>query len=241
MITQLVVSGCSFTANNHATSCSWGNFLADRMGAQCVNLARDAAGNEHIARSVILYLEQNRPAPEHTLVLVMWSGVDRLDLLASAGAAPTLDHHYQYTADTKWLGLGAESWGPNAPWIQYIKRTQNTASLALRSWLAMNSLSTYLERNNYCYRYLEYTDILHGQGISLINFVRELATQNIVIDTTPWLLTGQYEPLGEYALRHEMLIENDSHPTMEAHETWCQQLLIPALEKSLCTNIIQQT
>lgn len=106
MIKQLVVSGCSFTANNHATSCAWANFLADACGADCVNLARDGAGNEHIARSVILYLEQHRPDPAHTLVLVMWSGVDRLDLLASTAAEPTIQHHYQYSADTKWLGLG---------------------------------------------------------------------------------------------------------------------------------------
>ena len=80
---KLVVSGCSFTHNNHHDKCAWANLLADWSGMTIVNLATPGAGNEHIANSLILYLEKNKLDPSNTLVMAMWSGIDRNDLIVS--------------------------------------------------------------------------------------------------------------------------------------------------------------
>ena len=84
----LVVSGCSFTHNNHQEShCVWANTLAVWTNMTINNLAIPGAGNTHIKNSVILHLEKNKPNPADTLVLVMWSGPERIDWITEIGRA----------------------------------------------------------------------------------------------------------------------------------------------------------
>jgi hypothetical protein len=64
---RIAVSGCSFTYN------SWPNFLDFHW--QVTNLAWPGAGNKYIADSIIHATSINT----YDLVLVMWSGITRLD------------------------------------------------------------------------------------------------------------------------------------------------------------------
>ena len=83
---HLVVSGCSFTTNEHVPDKSdwnWPNILAKDTGMTIHNLATAAAGNNHIARSIIVYLEKNKLPIDKTLVIAMWSGVGRIDFTVS--------------------------------------------------------------------------------------------------------------------------------------------------------------
>ena len=78
---HLVVSGCSFTYEpmNEWYPFAWPSLLAEFTGMTIDNLAIPGAGNDHISKSLILFLEKKNYNPKDTLVLVMWSGITRID------------------------------------------------------------------------------------------------------------------------------------------------------------------
>ena len=49
------------------------------------------------------------------------------------------------------------------------------------------------------------------------------------MDLTNWILTKEIDSLGEFAIYHNELIPNDGHPTLNAHERWTREKLIPTL------------
>jgi hypothetical protein len=75
---NILVSGCSFTqwpeSPGGPNSC-WPRYL----GHNVTNVGEPAAGNQYIADSVIRAVNTNRP----DMVIVMWTGVSRLDYLTS--------------------------------------------------------------------------------------------------------------------------------------------------------------
>ena len=82
-IKNLIVSGCSFTYNNHETSAStWPYYLKDLGGFdQVLDCSMPGAGNYHIASSLQWAIEMQNPDPTNSLVIVMWSGNDRDDYI----------------------------------------------------------------------------------------------------------------------------------------------------------------
>jgi hypothetical protein len=79
----MLISGCSFTQWPEypgGPNICWPKYLAELHPDWTINnVSEPAAGNQYIADSVIRSVIKNRP--DH--VLVMWSGVSRLDFLTS--------------------------------------------------------------------------------------------------------------------------------------------------------------
>lgn len=229
----LIVSGCSFTANNHESSCCWANILADRTGMNIVNLAVDAAGNSHIANSLILYLAKHQPDPQTTLVMAMWSGIGRTDFITARschGIDPQPVVPFYYDANNQLYSICENSeTNYHGAWARTYKSRQNDSSLSLQSWLEINKLTNYLCCNHYDYRYLAFNDILYGNGISPLNFIDELNRIDLELDLSNWLLTGAKESLGEFALYYNLLCKDGVHPSLQGHEQWLEQKLMPTL------------
>jgi hypothetical protein len=236
----LIVSGCSFTANNHESSCCWANILADRIGLDIVNLAVDAAGNEHVANSLVLYLERQKPNPENTLVMPMWTSVLRTDFITDRRAhtiVPTPVKRFYYDKFNQLYSICEfEEKDYYGNWAKTYKQTQSTKSLSLQSWIEINKLTNYLRQNNYDFRYLTYTNILHGGGIPKVKFLDELSSLGLTIDLSKWILTNNQDSLGEFALYYNQLCSDGVHPDLQGHEDWLEQKLIPVL---LNENILQ--
>lgn len=81
---KVLISGCSFThwpeTPGSDRNICWPSHLQTlRPDFQITNLAEPGAGNQYIANSVVRYVLEN-PA-QVDLVMVMWSGVSRLDFL----------------------------------------------------------------------------------------------------------------------------------------------------------------
>lgn len=238
---HLVVSGCSFT-HQPATApgpFSWANLLAAWTGMQIHNLAIPGAGNDHVSRSIVLYLEKNRLAPNETLVLPMWSGINRIDWLTDSSAsqfAKEYPFNYQYD-DYNELVLGGAWWNAKRPTVlmksllEYSKY-QSEHSLALHSWLAMESLSNYLKVNKYTYCYTSFINYSRtGTGAELlVNFDEELAKLNISLDKESWLPLANNEYYGDWSRHHNFLDFDNFHPKFpEANEGWTQTILMPHL------------
>ena len=76
---NILISGCSFTqwpSYPGGPNICWPNYLTDH---EITNRAEAAAGNQYICDSVIRSVLEQKPE----MVLVMWSGVTRLDYLTS--------------------------------------------------------------------------------------------------------------------------------------------------------------
>jgi len=230
---KLIVSGCSFTHNNHTESCAWANLLADWTGMEIVNLATPGAGNGHIADSLILYLERNQPDPEDTLIMAMWSEIDRSDFIVSRNKyqrKTKLHSESFYDEYTEHYMAGGIHWNPAAipdtALVREYNALQDEKSLSLRAWLNFNRLTNYLTINNYEYRYTTLEDIFYQKRIS---FLKELARLDLVLDLTNWILITGKESLGGFTVYHNERLPIDGHPTLNGHERWVKERLIPAL------------
>lgn len=236
---NLLVSGCSFTHNNCEGHFAWPNILSVWTGMNTVNLAIPGAGNSHIANSVLLYLEKEKPSPADTLVLIMWSGVERIDWITDKAQSNFGDQYsYEYFYDDYTELTVGGAWWSQSP-TTHLKKTlveyskyQSDQSLALASWLEIKKLETYLGCKGYTFYFTSFLDIFNeGDGTNTwIRFDKELEKLNLTLDKSVWLPMKSSEYLGNYIKEHNMVQDFDRfHPTMAGNESWLNTILIPKL------------
>jgi hypothetical protein len=239
---KLLVSGCSFTHNNHHTPCTWGNNLAEWAGLDIHNLGIPGAGNTHIANSIILWIEKHRPDPADVLIIVMWSGVERVDWITDSNLSKFKDIYpftYNYSDSTE-LVLGGAWWRENnstslvEKTLKNYTKFQNEQSLALTSWLAMTQLTDYLKQRGYAFYYTAWQDLwCPGNGTDQwIDYGVALKKLNLTLDHGPWLWSNHNEYLGNWVKERNYTVgANDAHPSRIGHEMWCRTVLVPELIK----------
>jgi hypothetical protein len=241
---NLVVSGCSFTHEpiNEWNPFSWANTFGHLTDMVVHNLAMPGAGNDHISKSIILYMERNSFDPADTLVLVMWSGVGRIDWIADRSKSNFGDEYpftYNYD-DNNELVLGGNWWNKKNPspliktLINYSKY-QSDSTFALHTWLAMQNLSNYLKVNNFEYYYTSFLNYnntkIKGDALT-VNFFKELENLNLSIDYNHWLDFQDEEYYGDWSRIHNFLDDDGFHPRYpKATEGWTKEILIPKLIK----------
>ena len=229
----LLVSGCSFTHNNSEAHFAWANDLAAWTGMNIVNLAVPGAGNTHIANSIMLYIERHQLDPAETLVMAMWSGVARIDLITDQSLSKFKDTYpftYNYDQHNE-LVLGGSWWQPKRrshveeALIEYSKY-QSTHSFTLHSWLAMNNLSNYLKLRGFEYYYTSIIDSANAEEL-WIDYEQELAELNLKLDKSNWVTPC----IGNYCQERNLLQEDNFHPSMQGHEAWTRTVLMPYLNE----------
>lgn len=245
MIKHLIVSGCSFTHEPHNEwyPFAWPSILADRMAWTVENLAVPGAGNDHISRSMILHLEHTKPNIENTLVLIMWSGVGRIDWIADrelSNFGSKYPFHYQYDEYNE-LVLGGNWWNKKNPnhliaTLQEYSKYQSDYSFSLTSWLAMKNLSNYLKSNGYRYLYTSFLcynnpNNIKGEAL-VVPFFDILKKLGLELDQSDWMNLVENDHYGDWARENDALDLGDNfHPRFpEANEGWVDQILIPYLK-----------
>jgi hypothetical protein len=238
---NLLVSGCSFThePNNEWYPFAWPSIFAGDSNMDVVNLAIPGAGNDHIARSVILHLEKNKPDPHDTLVIVMWSGIGRFDWITDTSLSRFKDvYPFEYHYDNhNELVLAGNWWNLpknqklNQSLLEYSKY-QSDYSFALTSWLAMKNLSNYLVLNGYRHYYTSYVDYermnIKGDAM-IVPFYDVLNEIGLKIDKKHWINLKGEDHYGDWALKNNAVDPIDGfHPKFPvANEGWVRQVLIP--------------
>lgn len=235
---NLVVSGCSFTHNEHSSHVTWGNTLAYWTGMTISNHAVNGAGNGHIADSIILFLEKNKPNPDDTLIIVMWSTLYRVDWITDRKIKKDFDHakhtyHYDSHNELSGLMLHNKEKSHFLDTGNNYRKYQSEYSYALKNWLAMESLSNYLTAHGYQYLYTSIYD-LNRNNHGLYNKI--LAEIDLTIDQSSWLELDSDNYLGAFAKNKNMVAEDKWHPTPECQEIWTQDILIPMLQKKQIIN-----
>jgi hypothetical protein len=197
------------------------------------NVSLPGAGNAHINASVQWQLENNNYLHDQALVVVMWSGNDRDDLIASRLSLNTYpwSHHFNEQVSTVITGGSSDECAGNSTRsIRCLTSIKTPSSRAVENYLYVNSLYNYLENHGYRFVFLDYLD-------------RSLPNRTLDIDITPYLpeqLAQRYlsrfapvENIYAWCLRQDLLQADDFHPSSEGHLAWTDRVLIPYLDSIL--------
>ena len=229
---NLLVSGCSFTYNNSTEHiCTWPYYLRDICGFNEVyDSSQSGAGSNHIFNSIINEVETNSNInAKNTLVIIMWSGLTRTDLIAETHITKSYYNMNHYNFDDKFSTLSLNSVFIQAPRSdsnplvaklhQLYKKIIPGDAQILESAFKIIALQSYLEKQGFKYIMLNWMDP-----------TPELNTLNNAIKESVLSIFDPVKTLGEYATNTRQTIPNDGHPTPDAHLSWTREYLIPYLE-----------
>lgn len=248
MIKNLVVSGCSFTDDYDGKT--WPYYLADNINnCRIHNLSFPGAGNFYIADTIRNFLINEKLNPEETLVLVMWSGMTRQDVLVDQEYYDMLPDSCKTThyGNRYVVGGGMSGSWQDPPFNILLKplfdsyyKFTDTHTMAYDTLMHMANTRYFLERNNYQYKFLSYVnywtntpDVLVGRNhdYSLTYYSNPKIFCEI---GSNWIWADQDKNcLYEYSKQHNMLSKDNFHPATEGHELFTKEILLPQLQDYL--------
>jgi hypothetical protein len=252
MITDLVVSGCSFT-HNYANK-TWPEFLLEHLPkAKLHNLSYPGAGNRYIAHSMMQYLNRNNLDPQTTLILIMWSGLTREDVTVSKEAFEIVPDSSKFKiCDDHWVFSGGilGAWrqfnlpvsGVLQPMFENFYRITNNYSMAKNTLIHMINTKTFLEKHGYSYRFMSYVnywkpmdDLVGDPGhedFSLTYHCNNDPLLNSLGNNWIWA-DSEKNCLYEYAQAHKELEDDQFHPTEQGQNRFTKNILVPQLKEFL--------
>ena len=232
---NLIVSGCSFTYNNHDTAAvTWPYYLKDLGGfEQVLDSSMPGAGNHHISNSLQWALENHRPDIKDSLVIVMWSGNDRDDYICPRANTTAYPFEFCYDVDVVsgiTGGSSADSRGNTNNIFKEFSKTKTAKSRAVENYLHILNLWNYLMVNGYKFVFLDYLD-------------RSVASRTQDFDLAQCLPAGPKTQLDsmitklvtphEWAIRHDQLSSDDFHPSPKGYLEWTRRALLPYLKTQI--------
>jgi len=238
---NLVVSGCSFTSNtSEDCAVSWPYYLRDLGGFdKVISTALPGAGNYHIAKSLQWTIETQQPDPDNSLIIVMWSGNDRDDIIVNSEFIKK-DYLKKESAASKFDfsenvgsgitgGISGES-NLNLHFFKDLNYIKSKKSRAIENYLIISSLWQYLMSHNYKFLFLNYLDL-------------SLPNRTLDFDITEYLpqsLINKYRSffsnvpnIYSWCLEKDLLWHDDFHPSPDGHLHWTRNALIPSLKSIL--------
>lgn len=227
---NLIVSGCSFTHNvseDHLDT--WPYYLRDIGGFDEVyDCSLPGAGNSHIANSLQWCLETDPIDPADSLVIVMWSGVDRDDFICpKEHLIPYPEFKFTDTVNSGITG-GLLRTGNTKTCLPDLAQQKTSASRSIENFLLINGMYHYLHAKKYQFLFL---DFCKGSAI--------VSGRTKHFDITPYLpknLQQTYKrmftnitDLHEWAIRYDLQATDDFHATHHGHLDWTRKVLFPYL------------
>lgn len=228
---NLLVSGCSFTYNNSETHlCSWPYYLRDLAGfEQVYDCSQSGAGSNHIFNSVINEIETNSSiGPDSTLIIIMWSGLTRTDVIATTDITRPWHSMSNYNFDEKFSTFSIFNQPhetnsiPGDLCIKY-KKLISTDAQIYESCLKIIALESYLRQKGFSFLFLSWQNPWPELEIVSIGPIIRSKLENV-------------DYLGEFAVVRDQT-ERCGHPTPDAYLAWTREKLLPHLDRlGLTTN-----
>lgn len=226
------MSGCSFTHDGDFVRWPYHVQRALDTG-HVIDYSRPGAGNQQISNSIVNHFETHNPGQHRGLVIVMWSGYDRDDIIGCSTARKTestMIHNYNQHA--VWLGTGGEAYDGNAVLgLRDLVKQKNHHSRALQNYFIAATLWHYLS----CYNNLDVVFTEH-HGTNLFpeqtNFDPEPYLPQPMATKFHRLMREVKPNFGDFSrtcYAHDSI--DGFHPGPQAHQTWSEQILIPHLRR----------
>lgn len=223
--TNLLVSGCSYVWNNSEEHvCTWPYYLQKIANfKQVLDCSQSGAGSNHIFNSIINEIETNKDiTTENTLVIAMWSGLSRTDVIAESKITHDWHDMSNYAFDKKYSTLSLArkddfDGDPINQLCQYYTKIISPDAQVYESYIKIIALDHYLRCQGFSYLFLNWEKISQQFDTSIPLYSQAKS----LVDTSM--------TLGEFADVNDMRIPGDGHPDSECHLQWCRQILIPLL------------
>lgn len=232
---NILISGCSFTQwpeSPGGPNICWPRYL---NGHNVTTVAEAAAGNQYICDSVITNVLQK----QFDKVLVMWSGISRLDYLTSLEDAAwdsLFDSYgfYRRLPGNKlgWIFSGGQmgTWYKNPVahkmfYEQY--KVSSELSLARINLMEIIKLQNFLENKGIPYKFMTYVNYWIAEknispngdfGVAafpeLLPLINEIKFNN-------WVFTNdRKDGIYEMAKAENDFMEDGFHPAAKTHQRW---------------------
>ena len=231
---KILISGCSFTKWPEypgGPNICWPKYLT---GQNITNVAEAAAGNQYISDSVV----RGTLADNYDLVLVMWTGVSRLDYLTniedlnwnalfdSYGFYRRLPHNklgYIFSGGQ----MGTWFKNPVAHKMFYeMYKVSSELSLAAINLMEIVKCQGYLKSKNVNYRFMSYVDYWNDLkelspngdfGVAGFPEVQDLIKE---IDFSKWIFDGGTRCIYDVAKDMNSFQPDGFHPGDAANQYW---------------------
>ena len=238
---NLIVSGCSFTQNglikekythNDYQQVSWPYFLRDLGGFDRVlDTSMSGAGNYHIAHSLQWAIEMETPEVDKSLVIVMWSGHDRDDHICPiSNISDDYPVKFKYS-NTVLTGItGGSSPGAKGNTYNGLKQlalTKTHESRAIENYLYIRGMWSFLTAAGYKFIFLKWLDpSLPNRSLDfdIKKYLPELLQKKL--DSMILDITDPHT----YAVKNDLLGNDNFHPSPDGHLNWTKQILLPKLQ-----------
>jgi len=226
---KILASGCSFTAGNGLTE-NWVSHISRQHIVK--NLAKAGAGNQYISNSIQIEYE-----PSFDIVLVMWSGLTRIDLtvnnfvfdmLSNSNKAILAGNYgYAFVGDA-YTHKHNESLLSTVG--KEIFKISNEETLACNSIINMISLQNFLKVQKIPYRFMSYVNYWDNKDTHAnLNFgiYKYQSCQDLVerLDFDNFVFyNDRRDGLYEFAVENNLLDADGFHPNLTAHVEWAKFL-----------------
>lgn len=243
---NVLISGCSFThwpeTPGGDKNICWPSHL-QRLRPECkiINLAEPGAGNVYIANSVVRYVLENPGNVD--LVLVMWSGVSRIDFLTDLSnnawhrmfdafgfyrRVESCPNKLGYIFSGGLLG----PWTDNPDMVRLFKglyMVSNNLSLGHNNLMEIVKCQEFLRARNISYRFMSYVNYWHDKdhcspnGDFGVLAYPELKPLIDGIDWSKWIFSDeQKNGIYEMAKVTEDYHGDRFHPGVTTHARWAK-------------------
>lgn len=232
---NLLVSGCSFTYNNSENYvCSWPYYLRDLAGfGEVYDCSQSGAGSNHIFNSVINEIETN-PAINNidTLIIVMWSGLTRTDVIATEDITKNWHNMSNYKFNDQYATLSIFNDVDSSSLVdqlcRHYKKIVSPDAQIYESIIKIIALKMYLNSQGFKSIITSWKDPeLELKDVNINSKIVQSAVSTL----------DSLEYLDSYATRKN-LKESDGHPSPDGYLNWTRDHLIPCLESANYINRI---
>ena len=258
MIKNLVVSGCSFTSAKFGWQQQTFAAIQTKfdINLQLANLAKAGAGNFYIADSLTYFLSKNNFDPAETLVIVMWSGVNRKDIPVSKEFYDLIidtfegikinDLHYLISGGQigSWQSEFLHPRGKTYRWLirpvfENLYKSSDEFSMAHSTLTNIFNTKNFLENKGYPYRFMSYVNYWNNLPDPIVSDTLDFNIPYYAPDHPllnklgdNWIWTDDKKNcLYEYAKQRNLLADDNFHPNKECHKEFTDNIIMPSIER----------
>ena len=250
----LLVNGCSFTECEQSVNNAWPNIVSKQMNTKLVNIAAAMNGNSFISKQLINVISLDYMDEKDLVVGVMWSTVNRKDILISreetskwneitstvndvkSADIPSLGKGHTFVRnenewkDVKsfWLKSGGGYWGNSKKfWPNWYKDYYTFEGMFWETLENILRTQWFLEKYKIPYFMTSVND-LFTEGLSKYDEPKHLYN---LIDMDKFCLYDGTKGMYEHNIENNIPFDKTKHPTREGHEAFCEDVIIPKVEK----------
>jgi hypothetical protein len=222
-VKNLLTFGCSFT-DDYALA--WPRHLSNLNNCKLISKGRGGVGNYYIANSVYDIIDTSKYNWANSIVIVMWSGIDRIDMAVNKREFHYFDKFNDNIQDS-WLHSGGKILFDNSKtkdryWHNYYRTYHTEEDLYTQTLQHIIGAQEFLSNRKIPYLFLTYKDIFTGRE-RIYKRAKNLENQ------INW--NKFHFPNGKFGGEFEWVKDNNltwaedkSHPSPKSHRKFAEYL-----------------